>query len=65
MKKRIIVGLSMVPRGEVGLIFAEIGRASNIFTNEVYAALLLVIILTTMLPPLLIKRVYEKMKDSK
>jgi Kef-type K+ transport system membrane component KefB len=62
MQKRIIVGLSMVPRGEVGLIFAEIGRASNIFTNEVYAALLLVIILTTMLPPLLIKSVYEKMK---
>jgi len=60
LKKRIIVGLSMVPRGEVGLIFAEIGRASNIFSNEVYAALLLVIILTTMLPPLLIKKVYEK-----
>lgn len=60
MKKRIVVGLSMVPRGEVGLIFAEIGRASHIFSNEVYGALLLVIILTTMLPPLLIKKVYEK-----
>jgi len=60
MQKRVIVGLSMVPRGEVGLIFAEIGRTSNIFSNEVYAALLLVIILTTMLPPLLIKKVYEK-----
>ena len=61
-QKRVVVGLSMVPRGEVGLIFAEIGRASNIFSNEVYAALLLVIILTTMLPPLLIKMAYEKIK---
>ncbi len=63
-QKRVIVGLSMVPRGEVGLIFAEIGRTSNIFSNEVYAALLLVIILTTMLPPLLIKMAYMKIKVS-
>lgn len=60
--KKVIVGLSMVPRGEVGLIFAEIGRASNIFTNEIYAALILVIVLTTMLPPFLIKLVYGKNK---
>jgi Kef-type K+ transport system membrane component KefB len=60
-KKRLIVGLSMVPRGEVGLIFAEIGRTSGIFDNETYAALIVVIVLTTMLPPLLIKAVYEKM----
>ena len=62
VSKRVIVGLSMVPRGEVGLIFAEIGRASNIFENEVYAALIVVIVLTTMLPPLLIKMVYAKRK---
>ncbi|MCF6207315.1 MAG: cation:proton antiporter [Sulfurovum sp.] len=59
-QKRLIVGLSMVPRGEVGLIFAEIGRAADIFTNETYTALIVVIILTTMLPPLLIKWVYAK-----
>ena len=52
----------MVPRGKVGLIFAEIGRTSGIFENETYAALILVIVLTTMLPPLLIKTVYGKMQ---
>jgi Kef-type K+ transport system membrane component KefB len=62
VSKRVIVGLSMVPRGEVGLIFAEIGRASGIFENEVYAALIVVIVLTTMLPPLLIKIAYAKRK---
>ncbi len=61
-QKRVIVGLSMVPRGEVGLIFAEIGRSAGIFDTEVYAALIVVIILTTVLPPLLIKIAYEKIK---
>ena len=60
LKKRLIVGLSMVPRGEVGLIFAEIGRLSGIFDNETYAALILVIILTTLLPPFFIKMAYGK-----
>jgi len=58
--RKLIVGLSMVPRGEVGLIFAEIGRTSGIFTNEVYTAMIVVIVLTTMLPPLLIKMVYAR-----
>ena len=61
-KKRLIVGLSMVPRGEVGLIFAEIGRTSGIFSTETYAAVIMVIILTTMIPPLLIKMVYARME---
>lgn len=60
MKKRLIIGLSMIPRGEVGLIFAEIGRIGNIFDNETYAALILVIILTTLVPPFFIKMVYGK-----
>jgi len=62
LKKRVIVGLSMVPRGEVGLIFAEIGRVSGIFEGEIYAAIIMVIILTTMIPPLLMKMVYNKMR---
>lgn len=60
MKKRLIIGLSMIPRGEVGLIFAEIGHIGNIFDNETYAALILVIILTTLVPPFFIKMVYGK-----
>lgn len=56
--KRLIVGFSMVPRGEVGLIFAEIGRVGGILENETYAALILVIILTTLLPPFAIKWLY-------
>ena len=59
-KMRIMIGLAMVPRGEVGLIFAELGRVSNIFNNEIYAGMVIVIALTTILPPLLMKWSYKK-----
>jgi Kef-type K+ transport system membrane component KefB len=59
-KKRLVVGLSMIPRGEVGLIFAEIGRVGGLFDNETYAALILVIVLTTLVPPFLIRLAYAK-----
>lgn len=52
---RFMIGLSMVPRGEVGLIFAEIGRHSGILNNEIHATLVIVIILTTILPPFIMK----------
>ncbi|MBC8210296.1 MAG: cation:proton antiporter [Gammaproteobacteria bacterium] len=58
--KRLIIGLAMVPRGEVGLIFAELGRVSGIFTNEVYAAMVIVIALTTLVPPLVMKWAYGR-----
>ena len=59
-KMRMMVGLAMVPRGEVGLIFAELGRVSNIFNNEIYAGMIIVIALTTILPPLIMKWSYSR-----
>ena len=56
---RFAIGLAMIPRGEVGLIFAELGRTSGIINNEVYAALIIVIALTTVLAPLLLKGYYR------
>lgn len=55
-----MIGLAMVPRGEVGIIFAELGRVSGIFSNEVYAAMIIVIALTTIVPPLLMKWLYGR-----
>ncbi len=59
---RLMTGLAMVPRGEVGLIFAELGRASNIFNNEVYAGIVIVIALTTILSPIMMKWSYARIK---
>jgi len=60
---RSAVGISMVPRGEVGLIFAELGRASGIFDGAVYAAVVLVIAYTTLLSPFWIKLFYRLFGD--
>lgn len=58
-RNQMAVGLSMVPRGEVGLIFAQLGYSENILNGELYAALLIVIALTTMSPPFLLKWFYR------
>ncbi len=60
---RWMIGVAMIPRGEVGLIFAELGRMSGIFDNEIYAALVLVIALTTLLPPFVMKWFYGRFGD--
>jgi Kef-type K+ transport system membrane component KefB len=58
VKQRIAIGLAMIPRGEVGLIFAELGRSTGIFNMEVYAGMVIVITLTTLLSPFALKWYY-------
>lgn len=49
-----LIGLGMLPRGEVGLIFAGIGLAEGVLDEDLYAALLVVVLATTLVtPPLL------------
>ena len=57
---RLIIGIAMVPRGEVGLIFAELGRIGGIFNNEIYAGMILVIVFTTLLSPITMNIFYKK-----
>ncbi|RKZ62925.1 MAG: cation:proton antiporter [Gammaproteobacteria bacterium] len=59
LASRIMIGMSMVPRGEVGLIFAELGRFSGIFNNEIHAGMVIVIVLTTIIPPFTMKWFYK------
>jgi len=54
-----IIGISMIPRGEVGLIFAEMGRVNGILENDIYAILIFVIVVTTILPPFLLKKYFK------
>ena len=57
--KKLIIGTSMVPRGEVGLIFAELGRTAKVFTNETYSAVVFIVILTTLIPPFVLKYLFK------
>jgi Kef-type K+ transport system membrane component KefB len=63
-KARWMIGVAMVPRGEVGLIFAELGRVTGVFSNEIYAGMVIVIALTTLLPPFVMKWFYARYGDS-
>lgn len=46
-----IVGFGMIPRGEVGLIFAMIGKSLGIVSDEIFSAIVIMVILTTLLTP--------------
>jgi Kef-type K+ transport system membrane component KefB len=50
--EKLSTGIAMVPRGEVGLIFAEVGKRSRIFDDAAYAVVVFVVALTTLLAPL-------------
>jgi Kef-type K+ transport system membrane component KefB len=54
---RLVVGLGMMPRGEVGLIFLGLGRQAGILTPSLEAAILLMVIGTTFLAPILLRLV--------
>lgn len=49
--RRLVVGVGMVPRGEVGLIFADIGRRAGILNEAIFGAILLMIMATTFVAP--------------
>jgi len=57
--ERIAIGIAMIPRGEVGLIFAELGRTAGIFNNNIYAGIIMVIATTTIFPPIFLKWYYR------
>lgn len=60
---RNAVGIAMVPRAEVGLIFAQLARGTGIFDDAVYAAVVLVIAYTTLFSPFWIKLFYKMFGD--
>ena len=52
---RLVVGLGMMPRGEVGLIFLGLGSQAGILSPSLEAAILLMVIGTTFLAPILLR----------
>jgi Kef-type K+ transport system membrane component KefB len=48
----------MIPRGEVGLIFAQLGLASGVFDTELFSAVTLMVMVTTFLAPPLLRQLF-------
>ena len=59
---RWLIGLGMVPRGEVGLIFATLGLRQGVISGDVYAALLMVVLATTLMTPAALRLRFERLR---
>jgi len=46
-----VVGWGMVPRGEVGLIFAMVGKKLGVMSEEMFSVIVIMVIMTTLLTP--------------
>ncbi len=47
----LIVGVGMVPRGEVGIIVASLGQQAGVFSGTTYAIIIAMSLLTSMIAP--------------
>jgi Kef-type K+ transport system membrane component KefB len=61
--KKSVVGVGMIPRGEVGLIFAQVGLTYGIFTSELFSAVTVMVMLTTFIAPPLLKIMFARGGD--
>ncbi len=52
---RLGIGFGMIPRGEVGLVFAAFAFTHGVFGGETYSAVIMVVLLTTLVGPILLK----------
>jgi Kef-type K+ transport system membrane component KefB len=59
-RRATAIGIAMTPRGEVGLVFAELGRVSGILDNQIYTGLIIAIALTTLLTPFVLNWFYDR-----
>jgi Na+:H+ antiporter len=64
---RLAVGVGMLPRGEVGLIFAGIGTSLTfqekpILSEELFSAVILMVLITTLVAPVGLRRALAKSK---
>ncbi|MDX1622474.1 MAG: cation:proton antiporter [Gemmatimonadota bacterium] len=57
---KLAIGAGMVPRGEVGLIFAQLGLLGGILTQDVFSALLIMVMGTTLITPPVLKVLFER-----
>lgn len=57
---KLVVGFGMVPRGEVGLIFATIGLGLGVITDGVFSVVIIMVILTTLITPPVLSALLKK-----
>ncbi|WP_159783592.1 cation:proton antiporter [Sodalinema gerasimenkoae] len=61
---RLAIGIGMIPRGEVGLVFAGVGAASGVLSESLEAAIIVMVIVTTFVAPPLLRLVLERSDEA-
>ncbi len=56
---RLAIGVGMIPRGEVGLVFVAVGSATGVLSKALEAAIIVMVILTTFVAPALLRVVFK------
>ena len=56
---KLVIGIGMIPRGEVGLIFASMGLVSGVLTKSEYSAVTIMVMITTFIAPPLLYKFYR------
>jgi Kef-type K+ transport system membrane component KefB len=57
---RLAIGIGMIPRGEVGLIFANIGKTLGVIDDATFSAIVIMVMITTLITPPLLKLSMER-----
>jgi Kef-type K+ transport system membrane component KefB len=61
-RKALIVGVGMVPRGEVGIIVASLGKQAGVFNDTIYALLIAMSLITSIMAPPILKILLKREK---
>jgi Kef-type K+ transport system membrane component KefB len=57
---RIAVGFGMMPRGEVGMAFAFIGKSLGVIDSVMFAVVVVMVVVTTLATPLMLRIAMDK-----
>ena len=63
-RSAVRIGVGMVPRGEVGIIVASIGLGLHTISNEVYAVVIIMVLVTTLIAPPALKLLFVEKKPA-
>jgi len=59
-RESLVVGVGMIPRGEVGLITASLGLAAGLVSHDSYAQVVVLVLITTLVTPPLLRYAFPK-----
>lgn len=60
---RLAIGIGMMPRGEVGLIFASLGKSLGVINDSLFSSIVIMVLVTTLITPPLLKYAVFRCKE--